>query len=99
MRSIVLAAALALTSAWVAAGDADNGRQLIDSKGCVACHGVDGVGIVDSYPNLGGQHERYLSEQLAAFKSKRRDNAIMYPFAAALTPQEMSDIAAYYSSL
>ena len=83
----------------VVAGDAENGKLLAQSKGCIACHGLDGMGIADIYPNLAGQHERYLIDQMHAFRSKKRENALMYPFAASLTDAEIRDLSAYYSGL
>jgi cytochrome c553 len=49
-------------------------------------------------PKLAGQAEKYLVKQLQDFKSKARDNAVMYPMASNLSEQDMADIAAYYSS-
>ena len=95
----LLSLALILICSSAIAGDPANGEKLATSKGCVACHNLQGQGVIDIYPNLGGQHERYLSEQLANFRSQRRQNALMYPFAANLTDSEISDLAAFYSSL
>jgi cytochrome c553 len=65
----------------------------------VACHGLDGNATDPAlYPRLAGQSERYLARQLALFKSGERANAIMQPFAAVLSAQDMRDIGAYYAT-
>lgn len=66
---------------------------------CAACHGLDGNATDPTlYPRLAGQSERYISHQLALFKSGERVNPIMYPFAIALSAQDMRDIGAYFST-
>ena len=99
MNRLILILLCTVASGLLFAGDAENGKQLAQAKGCIACHQLDGQGTTDLYPNLGGQHAPYLSEQLQHFRSGRRENAIMYPFAMGLSDQEISDLAAYYSSL
>ena len=64
---------------------------------CVACHGNDGVGILPEYPNLSGQHADYLRNSLHGYKSGQRKNAIMAGMAAALTEQDIRELADYYS--
>jgi cytochrome c553 len=65
---------------------------------CVACHGPDGVGILPEYPNLAGQQPDYIRQALHSYKSGNRKNAIMAGMAAALTDQDIEELAAYYSS-
>lgn len=65
---------------------------------CAACHGADGNSVNPDWPNLAGQHSDYLVAQLKLFKSGERKNANMNPMAAPLSEQDMSDIAAYFSS-
>ncbi len=66
---------------------------------CMACHGKDGVGTQDKYPNLAGQKKQYILTQLKAFKDGERKNSEMQPMAALLQPAEMEEMAAYYSGL
>lgn len=66
---------------------------------CAGCHGANGIGIADTYPNIAGQHAEYIVKQLKAFKSGDRKNPIMAPMAAGLSEQDMADVAAYFSSL
>ena len=77
-------------------GNAQNGAALAGV--CAACHGVDGKATIpEIYPNIGGQSEKYISRQLALFKSGERANAIMQPFAAMLSPQDMRDVGAHFA--
>lgn len=77
-------------------GDAAAGKA--KSMTCAGCHGADGNSPTGAWPKLAGQHESYIADQLAAFKSKDRDNALMYGFAAALSEQDMKDLGAYFES-
>ena len=78
-------------------GNAQNGATLAGV--CAACHGTDGKSsIPEIYPNIGGQSEQYMAEQLALFKSGERANAIMQPFASMLSAQDMRDIGAHYAT-
>jgi cytochrome c553 len=65
---------------------------------CAACHAADGNATGNAYPKLAGQHAEYLAKQLADFKSGDRANAIMGPFAAALSEGDMRNVAAYYAA-
>ena len=69
---------------------------------CSACHGAAGKAAVPSYPNLAGQNKAYLVSALKAYKNKDRNGgmaAIMQGQAAALSDQDMENLAEYYSSL
>ena len=65
---------------------------------CAACHGADGNAGSPEYPKLAGQHPAYLAKQLAEFKSGKRANAIMSGMAAALSEEDMKNVAAWLSS-
>ena len=84
----------------MAAGDAAAGKGKVAM--CSACHGANGVGIGPTFPNLAGQKADYMALQLKAFKdgSRKGANAAqMVGMVAALSDQDMADIAAYYASL
>lgn len=69
---------------------------------CAACHGVNGVAQIPGYPNLAGQNEMYLVSALQAYKNKQRNGgqaAIMQGQAAALSDDDIANLAAYYSGL
>lgn len=79
-----------------ATGDADAGKAL--SATCAGCHGADGKAIMPDYPNLAGQHASYIAKQLTEYRDGDRKNALMSPMAAALSDQDILDLAAYYAS-
>ena len=67
---------------------------------CAACHGLDGNPTDPQYPRMAGQSERYVAQQLALFKSGERNTgmaAVMVPFAAMLSAQDMRDIGAHFA--
>lgn len=75
--------------------DLERGKQIASSV-CVACHGVDGRSVAPANPHLAAQHGAYTAAQLAAFKSGARPSAIMQGMAAALTPEDMRNVGAYF---
>ncbi|WP_369600023.1 cytochrome c [Hahella sp. SMD15-11] len=104
MRKVSVAiAGLALTGLTLnvqAAGDPEAGKA--KAAVCAACHGANGKAMIPTYPNLAGQNEKYLVEALKAYKNKQRTGgqaAIMQGQAAALSDQDIENLAAYYSSL
>lgn len=66
---------------------------------CVACHGADGIGKSQQYPDLRGQKAFYLEKQLRAFRSGERRDATMNPLASALSDAEITALAAYFAAL
>jgi cytochrome c553 len=78
-------------------GDAAAGAT--KAGACAACHGLDGNGTDPTiYPRIAGNSERYIARQLALFKSGERMNAIMQPYAAPLSAQDMRDLGAYFAT-
>ena len=87
---------------FVIKGDAAKGQE-IAGKVCAACHGPDGNSPLSVNPSLAGQHAEYIYKQLGNFKSKNgkpaeRNNPIMAGNAAALSDDDMKNVAAYYAS-
>ncbi|WP_205342760.1 c-type cytochrome [Denitrificimonas caeni] len=81
-----------------AEGDAAAGAGKITM--CAACHGINGKSPANIYPHLAGQWAGYLESSLKAYRAGERTggmSAMMTPQAAALTDQDIADIAAYYS--
>jgi len=93
---LVLASAVLWPALTLAGGDAASGQAL--SQTCAACHGSDGNSTVETNPKLAGQHESYLVQALKSYRSGARQSPIMSGFAAALSDQDIADLAAYYSS-
>ena len=77
------------------AGDEKAGET--KAAACAACHGQGGNSMAPTFPKLAGQSAAYIVKQLAAFKSGERANPVMQPQAAALSDQDMKDLAAYFS--
>lgn len=77
-------------------GDAKAGEA--KAAVCGACHGADGNSADAMYPKIAGQNEAYIARQLAMFKSGARENAIMAPFVADLSDQDMHDLGAFYAT-
>ncbi|WP_448564874.1 c-type cytochrome [Thalassotalea ganghwensis] len=87
----------ALAHANAFAGDAEAGKA--KAAACAACHGADGIGVADIYPNLRGQHADYIAKQLKAFQDGARKNPMMSPMATGLSAEDMANLGAYYESL
>lgn len=98
MKNLLLTTLLSCTLIGnvYAAGDAEAGKT--KAAVCAACHGSNGIGIADNYPNLAGQQAAYIEKQLKAFKTGERSDAIMAPMAIALNDQDMADLGAYFAS-
>lgn len=86
---------LVLVVAPAYAADPDIGKEV--AKQCVACHGEDGNSPTPNFPRLAGQHEDYLFHTLQSYKKGTRKNAIMAGIVAALSEEDMKNVAAYFS--
>jgi cytochrome c553 len=80
------------------AGDAKVGREKAESV-CAVCHGIDGLAKIPEAPNLAGQNENYLIEQITAFKSGERKNEMMSVVVQDLSDTDIENLAAYYSGI
>lgn len=69
------------------------------SRACAVCHGVAGLATLVNTPNLAGQPEGYLVEQLKAFRSGKRANEVMAVIAKPLSDAEIAELAAWYASV
>lgn len=100
---MLLCLSLSVTFPAFAAGNAEDGKA--KSQLCATCHGADGNSLIDMNPHLAGQHEAYLAKQLREFRlasqtggAEGRNNAVMNGMAAALSDQDILDLAAWYAS-
>ena len=90
--------ALALAApAPARAGDAAKGRARAGA--CAVCHGDLGMSAMAGVPNLAGQPEVYLVEQLKAYRSGKRVHEVMNVAAKGLANAEIDDLAAWYASI
>jgi cytochrome c553 len=97
VMALVYASIAGAAPAQVAKPDVERGKQIATTV-CAACHGANGVSPAPSNPHLAGQHGDYIALQLAAFKSGARPSPIMQGVAAALTPEDMRNVGAYFES-
>ena len=79
-----------------AAGSAEAGAT--KAVTCQACHGANGNSVNPEWPSLAGLGADYIAEQLKNFKEQKRNNPIMMPNAANLSPADMEDLGAYFGS-
>jgi cytochrome c553 len=86
-----------MISSPVFAGDAEAGKA--KAVTCAACHGANGISAIPLYPNLAGQKEAYIAQQLRNFKSGERNNAVMKGMVMALSETDMDNLAAYYANM
>ena len=87
----------ALPAGDVHPGDAQSGAG--KAAVCQACHGANGNSASPQFPSLAGIGADYIAEQLQNFKEGKRNNAIMMPMVATLSPQDMADLGAYFGTL
>ena len=102
MKTRILIASLLLllvAAPAMAGGDAANGEAL--AADCAMCHGDDGMGDGGDTPAIAGMDEAAHVAALKGFASGERpdDSGMMADAAAALSEQDMADVAAYYASL
>lgn len=79
---------------------ATGGVPAEDIPPCLACHGRSAR---DVFPRLAGQQAPYIVNQLELWQRGLRDDsvtgAIMAPIARRLSPRQIEDVAAYFSTL
>ena len=96
MKKMAYFLALSASFSSYATGDYQAGQE--KATVCVACHGPNGVSINPVWPNLAGQHVRYLIKQLRNFKLKKgREDPSMTPMAVNLSKQDIADLAVFYA--
>jgi len=102
--AVLLATSFIAHASEEAKGKADPAKgKIIAETVCVACHGADGNSAASANPHLAGQGEEYLYKQLTNFKAAdgkpaARNNAIMGGMVAALSDQDMRNVAAWFAS-
>jgi cytochrome c553 len=85
-----------LTGAARAAGDAAAGKTKAAS--CGMCHGAGGGGT-QMGPKLAGEDQAKFIQAMTNYKAGKGDNAMMKNAAAALSADDIANLAAYYASL
>lgn len=79
----------------VSANDVAN---LEPAQQCIACHSQAGVNVTPAPPVLSGQHRDYLEHALERYREQARGMTVMNAFAAALSDEDIEQLAAFYSS-
>jgi cytochrome c553 len=104
LAGVAFAAIGCVSSAALAAGPAPSAKKADTAKGgeivtkvCAACHNVDGNSAGAPNPKLAGQHPEYIAKQLNDYKSKKRENAVMLGFSAALSEDDIRNVSAYFA--
>lgn len=102
MKKLLVATSLCVASIGASAAvtvpkyDAAAGQKIVENN-CAACHGMMGISVVPTQPNLAGQNVRYLFKQLRDFKTGYRINGIMQGQIAGLSEQDLANVAGYFS--
>ena len=101
MLKLLMLFVLILSTGLIEAANSENGAKLY--KKCVSCHGKEGYGKKTQKATLiAGQYDWYLKSQITHIRDGVRVNKNtkkMYPFVKNLTDSEISDLAAYVSTL
>jgi len=92
----IAAGAWLISAPWVLAGNAQSGQE--KSALCQGCHGPDGNSLGPEWPNLAGQHAGYIEKQISNFQAGNRQDPTMSSMVIGLSKEDISDIAAYFSS-
>lgn len=66
---------------------------------CQTCHGLDGIAQIPIAPHLAGESQIYIETQLKAFRNGKREHEMMSVVAKNLSDEDISDLAAWYSSI
>lgn len=101
--ALVAGAMFVLSSATVQAAETVGNAKVGETKAamCIGCHGI--VGFHSSFPDvykvpkIHGQSAGYIVASLNAYKKGERKHPSMQGITAGLTPQDMADVAAFFS--
>jgi sulfide dehydrogenase cytochrome subunit len=80
---------------------AKKGQELHNGKGCVGCHGANGISMLPTAPRMAGQYADYLYFQM---KDYANDSMPIPPAAmpmrmlSALSDEDLKALAAFYAS-
>ena len=99
---VYMLAALLLGTASLQAQAQDAKAGEKKAQMCIGCHGIPGYQAsfpeVHKVPMIAGQGAKYLVAALAAYKKGDRKHPTMKGVAAALSDQDMADLAAFYEA-
>ncbi|MDP1652808.1 MAG: c-type cytochrome [Rhodocyclaceae bacterium] len=96
MYKQVLALAIVLCAGTSLAGDA-NVSGLAST--CFSCHGINGVSVGQTMPNLAGQNAEYLQRVMLEQKRDARYSSIMGRLLKTYSDEEIIQLAGYFAAL
>jgi cytochrome c553 len=100
--SVVIAAGCSSEDRTRALDNPNISAITIAQQVCSNCHGVHGISESPNFPNLAGQSQSYLVEQLKSFKSHGRSDPAgfeyMWGISARLTDEQIDGLAKYFSA-
>ena len=99
MKAVLAFVVLSVVGLGSAPAWAQKKTTRADLSQCVACHGAEGIARDTEVPNLAGQNETYLVNQLRAFRSGARRHPDMRFMSRTMTDAEIEAYAAYYTAL
>ena len=100
MKNFIIAAVsggLLLISGQGIAANIEAGKKKA-AEVCAACHGPDGNSPAPAFPKIAGQHASYIEKALNEYKSGTRKDPIMAGMAAALSKEDIENLAAFFAS-
>lgn len=89
-----------MASSVVYSGDIEAGKARY-AQNCGNCHGPGGMGLA-SYPKLSGKEVPYLIDKLNTYRAGKKigpNSSLMIMMAKPLSDVEISNLAAYLSSM
>ncbi|MEP6558888.1 MAG: cytochrome c [Burkholderiales bacterium] len=99
LHPAALAALLTLPVLTAPALAADVAAGRTKAAACAVCHGPLGLSVTPDAPNLAGQPEMYLSQQLRAYRSGKRVHEVMTLMAKSLGEEDIDNVAAWFASV
>ena len=87
------------SAAIMEAQAADMAAGKLKSAACSVCHGPLGLSTIPNAPNLAGQPEIYLTEQLKNYRSGKRQHEVMSVIAKQLSDLDIDNLSSWYASL
>lgn len=79
-------------------GNAKNGQAIAKKEKCAKCHGDTGISDEDDTPSIAGQVASYNFKQMMDYKDGTRDEKTMTKRVRDLSPQDISDLSAWYAT-
>lgn len=96
----LVSSVLLMLSAATAMAEGNAGAGKKKSEDCGDCHGPEGKGDGDTIPAIAGMPVDQFVQALDDFRTgKRKGSAMMKKQGMKLSPQDIQDLAAYYSQL